>query len=290
MLMLAGPPIALAQEPVADTPLTSEAPAETARETTAVLTPTRSQVQELSLERLLPATQQRRLNIGEQAFLGLFLPAAQPQPWGGIILIAGQDEHADWPMLIAPARRQLSAAGWHTLAISLPERDAPEHGLEASERLTRDDAYREQTLARIQAARQVLIAEGGEQQNLPVVLLGRGEGAFWALSAAVAVESTAEAANPLAAALILQGLRQTTQGETTTNHLLEQWSGPTYDILMSRPEQAEARRLQAKRLGHDRYRQLLWPQGETSELQQQILIKRLDGWLQRVLNETPDSV
>lgn len=245
--------------------------------------PSRSQLQEQNLERLLPATQQRRLDINEQAFLGLFLPAARPKPLGGIILIAGQDEHADWPILIAPARRQLSAAGWHTLAISLPETDILKQGLDDAERQTQNNSFRDQTLARIQAARQVLVAEGGEDKNLPIVLLGRGEGALWALSAAV------EQGNPVPAALVLQDLPQTSQGVTDTTRLLEQWSGPTYDILMSRVGQAETRKLQADRLDHKRYRQLIWPQSGGSELKQQMLIKRVGGWLQRTLIENPDN-
>lgn len=280
ILLLGGLTSAWAQEPASDT--AADVPIETAP-AISISAPTRSQVQELSLERLLPATQQRRLDIGEQAFLGLFLPAAQPEPWGGIILIAGENEHADWPTLIGPARRQLSAAGWHTLAISLPESEGPDLARDEEQRQARAKQYQEQTLARIQAARQVLIAEGGEQKNLPIVLLGRGEGAFWALLAAA---QTKEAGEPLAA-LVLQNLARIEQGETTTSELLEQWPGPIYDILTSRNESAEARRLQARRLGHAQYRQLMWPQGENSDLQQQMLIKRLDGWLQRTLTDSP---
>ena len=280
ILLLGGPTSALAQDPISATDAAK--PADAAPDTS-ISAPTRSQVQELSLERLLPATQQRRLDIGEQAFLGLFLPAAQPEPWSGIILIADQNEHADWPNLIGPGRRQLSAAGWHTLAISLPEPDGPDLALDEEQRQARAKQYQEQTLARIQAARQVLIAEGGEQKNLPIVLLGRGEGAFWALSAAT---QTTQAGEPLAA-LVLQNLGHIEQGETTTSQLLEQWPGPTYDILTSRNESGEARRLQARRLGHAQYRQLMWPQGDSSDLQQQMLIKRLDGWLQRTLTQSP---
>lgn len=258
-------------------------PAVTPAADTPVAAPSRSQVQEQSLERLLPATQQRRLDIGEQAFLGLFLPAARPQPLGGVILIAGQHEHADWPVLIGPARRQLSTAGWHTLAISLPEQSSLEHQPDDAQRLAQDQHFRDQALARIQAARQVLMAESGAVTDLPIVLLGRGHGALWALNAAV------EGGAAPAAALVLQDLPQTTPGEIDSAGLLEQWTGPTYDILMSRSPHAETRKLQAKRLGHARYRQLLWPQSGNAELKQQILIKRVGGWLQRTLSETPDN-
>ncbi|PCC98809.1 DUF3530 family protein [Halopseudomonas pelagia] len=245
--------------------------------------PSRSKVQEQSLERLLPATQQRRLDIDDQAFLGLFLPAAQPKALGSIILIAGQDEHADWPVLIGPARRQLSAEGWHTLAISLPERGYAAPGLGDEQSTSPELQYRTQVLARIQAARQVLEAEGGADKDLPIVLLGRGEGALWALIAA------AETGSPPTAALILQDLPVTAEGETTSTLLLEQWAGPTYDILISPAEHAEARKLQARRLAHNRYQQLIWPQSGHSELKQQMLIKRLGGWLKRALSETPGN-
>lgn len=258
------------------------APTESSETDTPVTAPSRGKVQEQSLERLLPATQQRRLDIGEQAFLGLFLPGARPKPLGGIILIAGQDEHADWPILIGPARRQLSAEGWHTLAISLPERSPTEYELDDTQRMIREQNYQEQALARIQAARQVLNAEGGDAQ-LPIVLIGRREGAFWALTAAAT-----EGSQPTAA-LVLQELPQTSTGETGSIALLEQWTGPTYDILMSPAEHAEARKLQAQRLGHEHYRQLIWPQSGNSELKQQMLIKRAGGWLKRTLSENPDS-
>lgn len=244
--------------------------------------PSRSKVQEQSLERLLPATQQRRLDIDNQAFLGLFLPAARPKALGSIILIAGQDEHADWPVLIGPARRQLSAEGWHTLAISLPERGSAKPGLGDEQSTSQELQYRTQVLARIQAARQVLEAEGGADKNLPIVLLGRGKGALWALIAA------AESGSPPTAALILQDLPQTAEGETTSL-LLEQWAGPTYDILISPAEHAEARKLQARRLAHNRYQQLIWPQSGNSDLKQQMLIKRVGGWLKRALSETPGN-
>lgn len=244
--------------------------------------PSRGKVQEQSLERLLPATQQRRLDIGEQAFLGLFLPAARPKPLGSIILIAGQDEHADWPILIGPARRQLSAQGWHTLAISLPERSVAEEDPGDAQRIASEQSFHDQALARIQAARQVLTAEGGDTE-LPIVLLGRREGALWALTSA-----TEEGSEPTAA-LILQELPQTGTGEAGSAALLEKWTGPTYDILISPAEHAESRKLQAKRLSHEEYRQLVWPQSGDSELKQEMLIKRVGGWLKRTLSESPDS-
>ncbi|MBQ0742435.1 MAG: DUF3530 family protein [Pseudomonas sp.] len=276
-LMLAMASMAGAQESNAE-----PAAANDTATTDTVSAPSRSKVQEQSLERLLPATQQRRLDIDDQAFLGLFLPAARPKALGSIILIAGQDEHADWPVLIGPARRQLSAKGWHTLAISLPERGSADPGLGVEQSTDQELQYRTQVLARIQAARQVLKAEGGAEKNLPIVLLGRGEGALWALIAA------AETGSPPTAALILQDLPQTAEGETTSL-LLEQWTGPTYDILISPADHAEARKLQARRLAHNRYQQLIWPQSGHSDLKQQMLIKRVGGWLKRALSETPGN-
>lgn len=243
---------------------------------------TRSQAQEQDLERRFPASEQRRLAVAGQAFLGLFLPAARPEPLGGVVLIAGRGEHADWPALIGPARVQLSAAGWHTLSISLPEPLPADYSLDEQAQAAREAQYLSQAVQRIQAARQVLVAEGNEEQPLPIVLLGRGEGALRALGAA------ADQQGKPPAALILYDLAWPA-GDSRSEAALEQWRGPTYDIVTSASPQARQRTLAARRLGHEHYRQLIWLQSDNSDLTQQMLIKRLGGWLERALSETPDN-
>lgn len=259
-----------------------QAPTEAPTELPTESAPTRAERQEDALRRQLPTEQLRQLEVGGDAFLGLFLPAAQPNPRGGILLIADRDEHADWPELIGPARRQLSEQGWHTLAISLPD--------EPGRDLFLDEAARTETLAdiseridkRINAAAQALNAEGATT----LVLLGRGEGAYWALHA------TGTQASPRveAAALILYQTRAPTPtqgGEATTAGWLSQWSKPVYEVFSATQqgsrERARERNLGAQRHGHDLYAQLMLSKPDPSALGQSVLIKRLQGWLEEHL-------
>ncbi len=240
----------------------------------------RAQNQEQALHRKLPTAQLRQLESGEDAFLGLFLPAAQPQPRGGIMLIADQNEHADWPELIGPARRYLSSQGWHTLAITLPETPRLDPALDEAANNGMLAETAERTTGRINVAAQALQAEGTET----LVLLGRGEAAFWVLQA------TAADASPRteAAALILMQSRPPTyspERHAQLDGLLALWQKPAYEIFdgtdqVSR-EQAQDRKLNAQRLANQRYDQLLLIKQDQSELGQRMLAKRIQGWLEK---------
>jgi len=243
---------------------------------------TRAQHQEEALRRQFPAGQLRQLEVGDDAFLGLFLPAAQPQPRGGILLIADRDEHADSPDLIGLARRQLSEHGWHTLAISLP---APLATPPAPDEAAQTEAMAEMAERinkRINVATQALNAEGAET----LVLLGRGEGAYWALHA------TGEQASPRveAAALVLHQTRAPAtakDGDAQTTEWLAQWNKPVYEVFagteQATRERARQREMGARRHGRDLYAQLLLPKPDQSALGQRVLIKRLQGWLEKHL-------
>lgn len=240
----------------------------------------RAQNQEQALHRKLPTAQLRQLESGEDAFLGLFLPAARPQPRGGIMLIADRNEHADWPELIGPARRYLSSQGWHTLAITLPETPRLDPALDEAARNGLLTETAERTTRRINTAAQALQAEGAET----LVLLGRGEAAFWVLQA-----TTADATpRTEAAALILMQSRSPTyapERHAQLDGLLALWQKPVYEIFdgadqVSR-EQAQDRKLNARRLANQGYDQLLLIKQDQSELGQRVLAKRLQGWLEK---------
>ena len=169
-----------------------------------------------ALERRLPGEQQLPLKAGDEAFLALWLPANVGTPSGVVILVPGDGESADWPRAIGPLRRKLPDAGWHTLALSLPDpqgalplgRDdvaeptetkaAPaeptepsaDTEAEAQEAPAADEAaatpfgfteaqrkaYAERVLARIQAG----IAAAEQHQPQTIILLGHRSGAYWA--------------------------------------------------------------------------------------------------------------
>jgi len=259
-----------------------QAPTEAQTEVLTASVPTRAERQEDALRRQLPTEQLRQLEVGDDAFLGLFLPAAQPNPLGGILLIADRDEHADWPELIGPARRQLSEQGWHTLAISLPDDPASNLFLEEAARAETLAATSERIDKRINAAAQALNAEGATT----LVLLGRGEGAYWALHA------TGAQASPRveAAALVLYQTRAPAaaqNGEAETAAWLSQWSKPAYEVFAATQqgsqELARQRSLGAQRHGRDLYAQLVLSKPDPSPLGQSVLIKRLQGWLEKHL-------
>ena len=263
--------------------------AETPAETGSTGSPSRSQMQEQGLERQLPGQQLRKLDIDGQSYLGLFMPGARPEPFGGVVLIADRNEHADWPQLIGPARRQLAEAGWHTLAIALPESLPAVPVTEDSSAAdpvidgnAEEDTDSQATESGVPAARQrinaaglILDAEGAEG----LILIGRGEGAYWALEAAIQAED-----KPVA--LILFDARSPASAEQSLQTLLSQWAEPVYEVFSEQSDVATQRalnhRLQSRRLGQADYQQLILPQADFSELGQQMLIKRLEGWLQRL--------
>lgn len=284
-LILQAPPV-LSQgaEPPADqTEEPTEAPTESAQEQPDGQTEadiSRAQNQEQALHRKLPPAQLRQMESGDDAFLGLFLAAAQPKPHGGIMLIADRNEHADWPELIGPARRYLSSQGWHTLAISLPEMPRLDPALDEAARNGILAETAERTTRRINIAARALQAEGAET----LVLLGRGEAAFRVLQA-----TTADATpRTEAAALILVQSRSPTytpERHAQLDDLLALWQKPTYEIFdgtdqISR-DQARHRKLNAQRLANRRYDQLLLIKQDQSELGQRMLAKRLQGWLEK---------
>lgn len=242
--------------------------------------PTRAERHEQALRRQLPASQLRQLEAGDDAYLALFVAAAQPRPRGGVLLIADRDEHADWPELIGPARRQLSALGWHTLAISLPNTAPADPSLDDAARTELMAEKAERATRRINVAAQALQAEGAER----LVILGRGEGAFWALHA------TATDTRPSvdADALILVQARppiEADSGDARLDTLLAQRKEPVYEIFVgsgeSNRQRAQQHKLNARRQGNGLYQQLVLPKQDQSDLGQQMLVKRLQGWLEK---------
>ncbi|WP_341708578.1 DUF3530 family protein [Halopseudomonas sp.] len=262
-----------------------------------------------ALKREAPTTEQRQLAFAGESQLGLFLPAARPEPLGGILLIAGPGEHANWPELIGPARTSLSDAGWHTLAISLPDAPpapmidvAPEPAeptaaseaptpeivpedelLAASDQIDAlpeappEARYSERAAALIRAGWQVLEGEGAQQ----VHIIARDESAYWAL---VAASTSAKDQPP--ATLILQQVRQPSSSpEPSLDSLLENNERPLLEMLnleITPDRQLAASHLRiARRTGNQGYQQMDLAPMARSALADDMLDKRLRGWLTR---------
>ncbi len=61
------------------------------------------------------------LNTAEEEFYGLYLPQANGQPQGGILILHDEQQHGHWPDIIGPLREYLPQFGWSTLTIELPD-------------------------------------------------------------------------------------------------------------------------------------------------------------------------
>lgn len=261
-LLLAGIPedeLSVSEEPIATTASHQDS-----------ATPGRGAQQEQDLLRQLPAQQLRWLEFEQQRWLGLQLPAMQPQPLGAVLLVGDSGEHADSASLLAAARRQLSEAGWHTLAIALP--DPPRQPAEdPAAALQLFGEWQQQALARISHSLASLRGEGADWH----AVLGDGQGA-WLLATAIS-------ANQLQAdALVLHRLQPPTLMAAELP-LPEQNRLPILDLVLdgSDSQASRARLLEARRRGLDDYQQLQQPPASLNPLTAEVTLKRLQGWLLR---------
>lgn len=262
-----------------------------------------------ALKREAPTTEQRQLEFAGESQLGLFLPAARPEPLGGVLLIAGPGEHANWPELIGPARTSLSDAGWHTLAISLPDAPtAPQIDIapEPTEPAAASDApipeivpeaellaasdeidvapeappearYSERATALIRAGWQVLEGEGAHQ----VHIIARDESAYWALLAA----SSSTKGQPPATLILHQARQPSSSPDPSLESLFENTERPLLDLLnleVTADRQLAASHLRiARRTGNQSYQQVDLAPISRSAFADDMLDKRLRGWLTR---------
>lgn len=235
--------------------------------------PPRSISQEQALQRQIPMDEHRQLGEGESTFLGLFLPAARPDPLGSVLLIADVGEHANWPELIEPARVRLSETGWNTLAIGLPDAPAATIGTGDEHSTARQARFEEQVAERLNLGLALLNEAGAT----PVAVIARGQAGVWIMHLGEQLSSVD--------ALITHQPRSTNTG-TRLEPLLEQWDKPLLDIAtkgaLGRSESARQRQLIAQRNGHQQYRQILVSNPGNAAQTQQMLIKRIDGWLRQL--------
>ncbi|WP_394560447.1 alpha/beta hydrolase family protein [Aquipseudomonas alcaligenes] len=308
-------PFAWAEEqaPAAENPASGEAaPAEQAPRQPLE---ERSQDSAAGLERQLPKDEQQMLQAGEEKFLALWKPANVPEAKGLVILVPGADESADWPQAIKPLRLKLPDVEWSTLSISLPDsKDAPlpEAVLpRAPEPVTVDAAKEpaadpasegattgapgetpaasepaapavppvdpaERIFARIQAG----IAFAEQQDAKHIVLLGHGDGAYWA--ALYLKERKPEAIKQLVAVAPQLPPGQTPPLEELIPGLKLATGDFFYKDLAADRGNAVRRKQASKRLGHDGYTQIaLKALPGNLDAEQEQLFRRVRGWLDK---------
>lgn len=302
LLSLALP--ALAQEPEttsADTPAAAatEAPRQPLDE--------RSADSAEALERQLPKNEQQMLPAGDEQFLALWKPANAAEAKGVVILVPGADESADWPQAIKPLRLKLPDVEWSTLSLSLPDSKAaplPEAVLPRTpEPVTVDTATEpaegapsespaataeaaaattpavdpaERIFARIQAG----IAYAEQQDAKNVVLLGHGDGAYWA--ALYLRERKPEAIQQLVVVAPQLPAGQTPALEELIPGLKLATGDFFYKDLPADRGSAVRRKQASKRLAHDSYTQIaLKALPGNPEAEQEQLYRRVRGWLEK---------
>ncbi|HSX71760.1 MAG TPA: alpha/beta hydrolase family protein [Pseudomonas sp.] len=268
------------------------------------------------LERQLPKREQQMLQAGEETFLALWKPANAPEAKGLVILVPGADESADWPQAIKPLRLKLPDVGWATLSLTLPDSKAaplPEAVLPrepepvgvdtaaapaegeapdpASEGATTGAPGETPPLAtpapapvdpaeRIFARVQAGIAFAEQQDIQKLVLLGHGEGAYWA--ALYLKERKPEAIRQLVVVAPLLPTGQTPPLDELIPGLEMATGDFFYKDQVADRSSAVRRKQASKRLDHDGYTQIALKAlpGNLAAEQEQ-LFRRVRGWLDK---------
>ncbi|WP_137974824.1 alpha/beta hydrolase family protein [Pseudomonas sp. F(2018)] len=302
-----------AETPAGEAPSEGAAPAEAPRQ------PLEERVEDnaAGLERQLPRDEQQTLQAGEEKFLALWKPANAPESKGVVILVPGADESADWPQAIKPLRLKLPDVEWSTLSLSLPDSKAaplPEAVLpRAPEPVTVDTATApaegaapdpategatsgapaeaappaatpappavdpaERIFARIQAG--IAFAEQQDAKN--IVLLGHGDGAYWA--ALYLRERKPEQIKQLVVVAPQLPGGQTPALDELIPGLKLATSDFFYKDLAADRGSAVRRKQASKRLAHDGYTQIaLKALPGNLEAEQEQLFRRVRGWLEK---------
>lgn len=309
-------PTLLALSLILAQPVRAETTAEGASNTTepSSKAPTRPPLQERSqgnaaaLERQLPKNEQQMLQADQETFLALWKPANAPEAKGLIILVPGADESADWPQVIQPLRLKLPDIGWSTLSLTLPDSLAaplppalmprtPEPAAADSAKAPATDPApaaaptpaapetnstptpvdpSKRVFARIQAG----ISFAEQQGTQHIVLLGHGDGAYWA---ALFLKE----GNPEQVKQLVTVAAQLPPGQAPTlEELIPGLKLATVDIYYqdqtTERSAALLRQQASKRLGHDSYKQIaLKALPGNPEAEQEQLFRRVRGWLEK---------
>lgn len=275
----------------------------------------RSQEDEIALERQLPREDQQQLQAGDESFLALWKPANSEEPQGAVIIVPGDDESPDWPDAVGPLRRKFPDVGWSSLSITLP--DAQDNTLTAREpEAAAADANAEKPKekpkdaaekapdpaaeAEAQAAAATAKAAADEERNKAqaerifariesaisfaqqnkarsIVLLGHSSGAYWA------ARFLNERTSPAVQKLVMVAAREPTNAAPSLLEMVPALKIKTADFIYKNPVDLAARsRLQAsKRTKGPGFTQigLINIIGNENTEQEQ-MFRRIRGWIE----------
>ncbi|MCL6415405.1 alpha/beta hydrolase family protein [Aestuariirhabdus sp. Z084] len=226
------------------------------------------------------------LPLADEQAIGLYLQRRSSKDLGAVILVAESGQHADWPVLIAPLRKQLPEHGWHSLSLAAPMRPAPpvpppSEGSQAEQESAREEQsvkwleaqqrFKQQLGARVLAASEYLTNLGIQ----PQVLLLTGS------TAEPVLGFLAEQKAPFAALVLVQ---VNNDEDDKLVKLLEQTPQLTLDLYYGQAylDDSAERYAAAQRAGNSQFHRinLSGPQNSIDASNQQ-LIKRVSSWLQR---------
>ncbi|MBB2496725.1 alpha/beta hydrolase family protein [Aquipseudomonas ullengensis] len=271
-----------------------------------------------ALERQLPQTEQQQLQAGDERFLALWKPANAAEATGVVILVPGADETADWPSVIGPLRTKLTNAGWSTLSLTLPDSPAaplptailpqpivvaPPVDTSAAASQEQDPASADKPAAdaaaapvaepapaappvdpavRVFARIEAGIAYAEQQGAQSIVLLGHGDGAYWA-ALFLAEKKPTQVENLLTVAAHLPAGQQPPLEELIPG--LKLATGDFFYKDQASDRSDAVKRLQAsKRLAHPSYVQVaLKALPGNNDAEQEQLYRRIRGWLDKQL-------
>ena len=261
----------------------------------------------------MPRDEQQTLQAGGESFLALWKPANAPESKGVVILVPGADESADWPQAIKPLRLKLPDVGWSSLSLTLPDSKAaplpeavlprppepvavdteaaPAEGEEQppateAENAPPAEAAPAETPASVDPAERVFariqsgIAFAEQQDAKHIILLGHGDGAYWA--ALYLKERQPEAVKHLVTVAAQLPAGQTPPLEELIPGLKLATGDFFYKDLPADRGNAVRRKQASKRLDHQSYTQIgLKALPGNLEAEQEQLFRRVRGWLDK---------
>lgn len=196
----------------------------------------------------------KKIPINGQEVETLWINSRTTTTWGGVLLLAGENNHADWPQVISPLRTALPNHGWSTLSLALP----------ADEKLHQ---------ATITSALE-LLRQGGLKV---VVMVGHDRGAV----AALAFLQQKPPKPPVALVLIGLNSPEFAPPLDGTIPVLDLVGSQDYQLVLTTAKQ---RALMTQKIAPKFYRQVIIS-GADHYFQglQALLLKTIRGWLRQTV-------
>ena len=244
------------------------------------------------------------LDVDDVQIAGLYLQETKGTDLGGILLLPDVGTSCNWPELIGPLRQALPEHGWHTLAItppmsakqppryikkattkadsaeptnndSEPGTDSPTDNT-ATDTTATDPASPDNTSKTYSTHIQSGLAAFQQRGINNAVILGRGEGAYWALKHAVD--------NP-PRGLVIIDIQAPPNADESIADLLANISTPILDAYYSTQlAAAKTRAIQARQNTGLNYRQMhIHAPAGSALAPHHPLIKVIVGWAKKNL-------